>query len=108
MQCVAKHLGVKTPGVLTTPEPSTTKNFVVVVVEWLYYSKRIIFVRWADLSDFFSFIFVGKMCVFVSRPMKIVTFLRKNDYLPKRVVDFPRERDSEKKSWKSSKILTKK
>ena len=37
---------------------------VAVVVEWLYYSKRIIIVRWADLSDFFfSFIFVGKMCV---------------------------------------------
>ena len=34
------------------------------------------------------------MCVFVSRPMKIVTFLRKNDYSPKRVVDFPRERDT--------------
>ena len=57
-------------------------------------SKRIIIVRWADLSDFFSLIFVGKMCVFVSRPMKIVTFLRKNDYPPKRVVDFPRERDT--------------
>ena len=27
--------------------------FVVVVVEWLHYSKRIIIVRWADLSDFF-------------------------------------------------------
>ena len=26
---------------------------VVVVVEWLNYSKRIIIVRWADLSDFF-------------------------------------------------------
>ena len=26
--------------------------------------------------------------------MKIVTFLRKNDYLPKRVVDFPLERDT--------------
>ena len=25
---------------------------VVVVVEWLNYSKRTIFVRWADLSDF--------------------------------------------------------
>ena len=59
-----------------------------------YYSERIIIVRWADLSDFFSFIFVGKMCVFVSRPMKSVTFLRKNDYTPKRVVDFPRERDT--------------
>ena len=34
------------------------------------------------------------MCVFVSRPMKIVTFLLKNAYLPKRVVDFPRERDT--------------
>ena len=67
---------------------------VVVVVEWLYYSKRIIIVRWTDLSDFFSLIFVGKICVFVSRPMKIVTFLRKNDYPPKRVVDFHRERDT--------------
>ena len=46
------------------------------------------------LAIFFSFIFVCKMCVFVSRPMKIVTFLRKNDYPPKRVVDFPRERDT--------------
>ena len=26
--------------------------------------------------------------------MKIVTFLRKNDYRPKRVVDFPVERDT--------------
>ena len=25
----------------------------VVVVEWLYYSKRIVIVRWADLSEFF-------------------------------------------------------
>ena len=90
----------------------------------VFYSKRIIIVRWADLSDFFSFIFVGKMCAFVSCPMKIVTFLRKNDYPPKRVVDFPRERDTfrnkimeiaedfdEKsynnngKPWKSSRIL---
>ena len=56
--------------------------------------------------------------------MKIVTFLRKNDYSPKRVVDFPWERDTfqnkimeivedfdEKsynnngKPWKSSRIL---
>ena len=56
--------------------------------------------------------------------MKIVTFIRKNDYTPKRVVDFPRERDTfrnkimeivedfdEKsynnngKPWKSSRIL---
>ena len=35
--------------------------------------------------------FVGKMCEFVSRPMKIVTFLRKNGDSPQRVVDFPLE-----------------
>ena len=36
----------------------------VVVVEWLYYSQRIIIVGWADLSGIvFSFIFVCKMCV---------------------------------------------
>ena len=64
------------------------------------------------------------MFIFVSSPMKIVTFLRKNDYPPKRVVDFPLERDTfrnkimeivedfdEKsynnngKPWKSSRIL---
>ena len=67
---------------------------VVVVVEWLYYSKRIIIVRKADLSEFFPLIFVGKMCLFVSRPMKIVTFPRKNGDPAKRVVDFPLERDT--------------
>ena len=73
---------------------------------------------------FCSLIFVCKMCVFVSRPVKIATFLRKNRDLPKRVVDFLRERDTfrntimeivedfdEKsynnngKPWKSSRIL---
>ena len=68
--------------------------------------------------------FVGKMCVFVSRPMKILTFPWKNGDLPKLVVDFPWERDTfrnkimeivedfdEKsynnngKPWKSSRIL---
>ena len=34
------------------------------------------------------------MCVFVSCPVKIVIRLLKNDYTPKRVVDFPRERDT--------------
>ena len=64
------------------------------------------------------------MCICVSRPMKIVTFPKKNGYTPKRVVDFPLERDTfrnkimeivedfdEKsynnngKPWKSSRIL---
>ena len=65
-----------------------------VVVEWLFYSKRIFIVRGADLSEFFSFIFVGKMCVFVSRPMKIATLLRKNGETAIRVVDFHQERDT--------------
>ena len=61
----------------------------VLCVEWLYYSKRKIIVRGADLGEFSSLIFVGKMCVFVSRPMKIVTFLLgKTVRHPKRVVDF--------------------
>ena len=48
------------------------------------------------------------MC-FVSRPMKIDTFLQENGDLPKRVVDFPRkETHSETKSLKSSRIWTKK
>ena len=58
-------------------EPKWPRSVVVVVVEWLYYSKRIIIDKGTDLSDFFSLIFVGKMCVFVSRPMKIVLFLLK-------------------------------
>ena len=90
----------------------------------VFYSK-IIIVRWADLSEFcFRSFSSEKMCIFVSRPMKIVTFLRKNDYPPKRVVDFPLERntfrikimeiveDFDEKSynnngkpWKSSRIL---
>ena len=37
---------------------------VVVVVEWLCYSKRIIIVRWADLSDFFRW-FSSVKCVFL-------------------------------------------
>ena len=68
--------------------------------------------------------FVGKMCVFVSRQMKIATFLLENGDSVKRVDDFPRERDTfrnkimeivehfdEKrynnngKPWKSSRIL---
>ena len=69
-------------------------RFVLVVVEWLHYSKRIIISKRADFSEYFSLIFVGKMCVFISRPMNIVTFLRKNGDPAKRVVDFPLERDT--------------
>ena len=67
----------------------------MLVVEWLFSSKRIIIVRWADLSDFFFVHFSSeKMCIFVTRPMKIVTFLEENGDPAKRVVDFPRERDT--------------
>ena len=51
---------------------------VVVVSEWLIF-QRIIVVQGADLSKKKkSLIFVGKMCVFVSRPMNIVTFSCEN------------------------------
>ena len=85
------------------------KWLVLFVVEWLYYTKRIIIFKGADLSECFQLIFVCKMSVFVSRPMKIVTFPLENGDLPKLVVDFPRkETHSETKSWKSLRILTKK
>ena len=45
----------------------------IIVVEWFYQAKRIIIVTWADFSIFFVD-FVRKMCIFVSCPMKIVTF----------------------------------
>ena len=64
--------------VKTEPHQIVLLLLLLCCVEWLYYTKRIIIVRWADLSDvFFSSIFVGKKCIFVSRPMKINTFLWK-------------------------------
>ena len=45
---------------------------VLVLVKLFFIVKRTIIDKRADLSDFLL-IFVGKMCVFVSRPMKIVT-----------------------------------
>ena len=50
-------------------------------------------------------IFVGNMCVIVSRPIEIVT-LRKNDETPNWVVEFLRLKDTfRKQKWKSSKDL---
>ena len=73
----------------------------------VHYSERII-IRGADLSDFVSLIVVGKMCVFVSRPMKIVTFLWKNAHTQNGLlIFFGKETHSQTKSWKSSRILTK-
>ena len=81
---------------------------VVVVVEWLYYSKRRIIVRWADLSDFFVD-FRRKMCIFVSRPMNIVTFVWKTVRPQNGLLIFlGKETHSETTSWKSSRILSKK
>ena len=58
---------------------------------------------------FCSSIFVGKMCIFVSRPMKSVTFLRKTVTTQNGLLIFLwKETHSETKSWKSSRILTKK
>ena len=56
---------------------------VVVVVEWLYYSKRIIIVRGADLSDFFRWFLLVKCVLLFHGPMTIVTCLRKKTWPPK-------------------------
>ena len=115
------RVGVEAPRLL---KRSLTRLYYCCCCRVVNYSKRIIIVRGADLSEFLSLIFVGKMCVFVSRPMKIASFLRKNGETPKRVVDFPMERDTFRnkireivwdfneqsynnngKPWKSSRIL---
>ena len=56
------------------------------------YSQRIIIVGEADLSENVSLIFLSKMCIFVSRPIDIVTFHWKNDVSPKRLLIFFRIR----------------
>ena len=50
------------------------------------------------------------MCVFVSRPMKIVTFLLKKTVRPQNglLISLWKETHSETKSWNLSRILTKK
>ena len=83
-----------------------TDGFVVVVVEWLFYSNRTTIDKSADLGDVFVDFSSGKMCIcFTSdenchcssektvRPQNgLFIFLRK-------------ETHSETKSWKSSRIL---
>ena len=61
---------------LATEPPRIHVKRVSHQVEWVNYSKRTIIDKNAGLSELFSFIFVGKMCVFVSRPTKIVIFLK--------------------------------
>ena len=94
-----------------------------VVVEWLYYSKRIIIDKRAELSDFFRS-FSSIKCVFCFTSNEIFHFSSEKRVHPKRVVDFHRERDTfrnkimeivedfEEKSynnncepWKSSRML---
>ena len=57
-RCAAPIMGRQLVSVMQTghQHKRATRNLsepVVVVVEWLYYSKRMIIVRWADLSNFF-------------------------------------------------------
>ena len=96
---------------MTTLLPTNGRSVVVVVGCWLlvvgFGCWLLVLVVGCWLI--FSSIFVGKMCVFVSRPMKIVTFLRKNDYTQNGLLIFLwKETHSETKSWTSSGILTKK
>ena len=66
---------------------------VVVVVEWIYYLKKLFD---GLTSTIFFFDFRGNNVNFFS-PMKIATFLRRNGYHPKRVVDFPQRKDTFRK-----------
>ena len=88
-----------------TPPQSLPIVVVVVVVEWLYYSKRIIIVRWADLSDFSSI-----SCVFLFHVQwNLSLFFWKTITSQNGLLIFlGKETPSETKSWKSSRILTKK
>ena len=61
---------------------------VVVVVEWLINLKELPLLEEPTSAKTISSIFVGKMCVFVSRPIEIVTFPRRNDDHPNWIVDF--------------------
>ena len=63
-------------------------------VEWSYYSSRIIIVRWADLSDFFVDFRRKNVCFCLTSNENCHSSLEKRLLLPKRVVDFPRERDT--------------
>ena len=92
-----------------TQKGVTNLSEPVVVVEWSYYSFRIIIVRSADLSDF-SLIFVGEMCVFVSRPMKTCHFSSEKTITTQNwlLIFLCEKTHSETKSWKSSRILMEK
>ena len=48
-----EHVSTVEPRSARVPKNQYVVVVVLVVVEWLYYCKRIIIVRWADLSDFF-------------------------------------------------------
>ena len=65
----------------------------IVVVEWLYYSKRIILLDGLTLAIFFRS-FSSVKCVFCFTSNENCHFSSENDYTPKRVVDFHLERDT--------------
>ena len=81
-----------------------------VVVEWLYYSKRIIVVRWADLSEFFFRSFSSEKCVFLFHVQRKLSLFFRKTVTPQNglLIFLGKETHSETKSWKSSRNLTKK
>ena len=80
------------------------------VVEWLYYSKRIIIVRWADLSEFFFVDFRRKNVCFCFTSNENCHFSSEKTVRPQNglLIFLWKETHSETKSWTSSRILTKK
>ena len=79
---------------------------VVVVVEWFYHSKRIIIVRWADLSVFFRRI-SSENVKFCFTSKENCHFSSEKRLLPSNrlLIFFGKETHSETKPWKSSRIL---
>ena len=79
-------------------------------VEWLIIVKRMIVVGGADLCKNINRYFSSVKCAFLFHVQGILSLLiGKNGDSAPLVVDVPRERDTlRKKSWKSSRICTKK
>ena len=97
---------------------------VVVVVEWLYYFKRIIIVRWADLTDFFRRFSSGKgvflfhiQCktpLFFGKTVTpqngLLIFLGKETHSETKIIEIvedlnKKSHNNNDKPWKSSRIL---
>ena len=87
--------------------PRRATKTVVVVVEWLYYSKRITLARRADLCEFFVRRFSSENVYFCFTSNENCHFSSEKTITPQNglLIFLGKETHSETKSWKSSRIL---